>query len=306
MFTVPARSSRMHREIDRQSNVQTPLERAYGVPFATAIASSSPSTRMIGATGPNVSLGDATAYSQLNVDNTKVPGTTVFNVSDPQGDDHGPGTYQYPTAPDFQPGAFDLLGFTVSETKSDVYLQTKIANLAATFGSNFGAQLLDIYVHDPSASSSSTSAAYASRNYTIAPADAWSQYFEAQGFGSPVWKSASGASLGTPQFIVDGAAGTATLVVPRATFGAVGPGWTFTLALTGQDGYSSDQARAFTATPGGYTFGVCAPGGTAPICSVDPTTVPKVMDTITPSGISQSTELDPTLGSVVLHGVTVG
>jgi glucoamylase len=53
--------------------------------------------------------------------------------------------------------------------------------------------------------------------------------------------------------------------VPRAAFGSVGSGWTFTLALTGQDGVSSDQARAFTATPGSFTFGVCAPGDGSPI-----------------------------------------
>ena len=78
-----------------------------------------------------------------------------------------------------------------------------------------------------------------------------------------------------------------------------------TVVLTGQDGFSSDLARAFTATPGAYTFGVCAPGGTAPICSVDPTTVPKAMDVITPPGVSQATELNPTLGPVVIQPVTV-
>jgi glucoamylase len=250
--------------------------------------------------------GDSTGYSQLDVDNTKVPGTTVFTASDPSGDDNGPGTYQYPTNSSFLPGAFDLLGFTVSETATKVYLQTQIANLNATFGSNFGAQLLDIYVHDPSATTTSTAAAYTSRNYTIAAADAWSEYLEAQGFASPVWQNAAGTSLGTPQFIVDGTAGTATLVVPRATFGDVGPGWTFTLALTGQDGFSSDQARAFTQPAAAYTFGVCPVGGTEPICALDPSTVPKVMDTITPPGVSQSTELDPTQGPVELQGVTVG
>ncbi len=111
-----------------------------------------------------------------------------------------------------------------------------------------------------------------------------------------MWQDASGNSLGTPQFIVDGTAGTATLAVPRSVFGSVGPGWTFTLALTGQDGFSSDQARAFTPTPGAYTFGVCAAAALRPICAVDPSTVPKVMDTITPSGVAQSTELNPTHG----------
>ncbi|HEY4701063.1 MAG TPA: glucodextranase DOMON-like domain-containing protein, partial [Streptosporangiaceae bacterium] len=79
----------------------------------------------------------------------------------------------------------------------------------------------------------------------------------------------------------------------------------FSVVLTGQDGFSSDLARAFTATPGAFAFGVCAPGGTAPICSVDPSTVPKAMDVSTPAGVSQATELNPTLGPVVIQPVTV-
>jgi glucoamylase len=50
---------------------------------------------------------------------------------------------------------------------------------------------------------------------------------------------------------------------------------------------------------------VCAPKGTAPICSVNPSTVPKAVDVITPSGVSQATELDPTLGPVVIQPVLV-
>ena len=250
-------------------------------------------------------IGRATAYSQLSVTDVTPPGTPVLTATDPSGDDNGPGTYRYPTAADFQPGAFDLLGMTVSQTASDVYLQVHIRNLAPTFGAGFGAQLLDVYVHDPAAGSTSTAAPYPSRNYTIAPADAWSERIEAQGFGSPTWVNAAGSSLGSPQFVVDDASGTATLVLPASAFGTVGSGWAFTATLTGQDGFSADQARAFTATPGAYSFGVCASGATAPICSVDPSTVPKVLDTITPPGVSQATELDPTLGPVVLHGVTV-
>jgi hypothetical protein len=91
----------------------------------------------------------------------------------------------------------------------------------------------------------------------------------------------------------------------RYQFGRVGPGWTFTVALTGQDGFNSDQARAFASTPQDFSFGVCQPGGSSPICAVDPGTVPKVMDTFTPAGVDQATELDPTRGPVVLQGVTV-
>jgi glucoamylase len=217
-----------------------------------------------------------------------------------------PGTYAYPTAADFQSGAFDLEEMKVSQTSSDVYIQVKLRHLAPTFGSNFGAQLLDVYVRDPSASSGfSTGAAFPSRNYTIAPADAWSERVEAQGFAPVVWVNAANGSVGTGQFIVDPPSRTATIVLPSSGFGTVTSGWVFTVTLTGQDGFSSDQARAFTATPGAYTFGVCSVGESSPICSVDPNTVPKVMDTITPPGVSQDTELNPKLAPVVLQGVTV-
>ncbi len=249
--------------------------------------------------------GRSTGYAQVAVSNAMLPGTQVLSATDPAGDDNGPGTYQYPTDPAFQPGAFDLTGMTINETASDVFLQVGIRNLASTFGSSFGAQLLDFYVHDPSGTNFSTAAPFASRNYSIAPADAWSERIEAQGFAPVVWVDATGKSLGTGQLVVDQTGNTATVVVPRAAFGNPASGWVFTVALTGQDGFSSDQARAFTATPGAFTFGVCAPGGTSPICSVDPGSVPKVMDTIPPSGVSQATELDPTRGPVVVQGVAV-
>jgi glucoamylase len=248
--------------------------------------------------------GDRTGYTQLSV--TDLPGTTVLNVTDPVGDDNGPGTYAYPTASDFQPGAFDLTGMQVNQTATNVYIQVKIRDLADTFGAAFGAQLLDVYIRNPAATNTSTQAAFASRNYTIAPADAWSEAVDVQGFASPTLVDASGNSLGSGQLMVNETAGTATVVLPSAAFGTVGSGWVFTVALTGQDGSGGgvDQARVFTAKSGAYSFGVCAAGGTSPICSVDPSTVPKVMDTIPPAGVSQSTELDPTKGPVVLQGVT--
>jgi glucoamylase len=247
--------------------------------------------------------GDSTGYAQDNVNFFVLPGTQVFSVTDPVGDDNGPGTFQYPTATDFQPGAFDLTGVSVNQTASDVYLTVSIKNLASTFGNAFGAQLLDIYVHDPSATDTSTAAAFPTRNYTIAPADAWSERLELQGFASPVWVNPSGSSLGSAQMIEDQPAGTVTLVLPTSAFGTVGAGWTFTLGLTGQNGFSSDQARGFTQPAGADTFGVCPAGDTAAICSKAPSTMPEVIDTITPTGGSQATELDPTLGPVVLSGV---
>ncbi len=50
---------------------------------------------------------------------------------------------------------------------------------------------------------------------------------------------------------------------------------------------------------------MCTSGGSDPICAVDPSTVPKAMDVITPGGVDQVTELDPTLGPVVVQGVSI-
>jgi glucoamylase len=249
--------------------------------------------------------GNRTGYAQTTVNSDVTSGTTALDVTDPTGDDNGPGTYQYPTASDFHAGAFDLTRFQVISDGTTVYLQTTLANLDPTFGSALGAQLLDVYVHTPSATTTSTAAAFASRNYTVAPADAWSQRVEVQGFAAPVWVDATGNAVGTAFVAASQSAKTITIGLPEAEFGTPGPGWSFSVVLTGQDGFSSDEARAFTATAGGYSFGVCASGGTAAICTVDPTTVPKAVDVLTPPGVSQATELDPTRGPVVIAGIPV-
>ena len=185
------------------------------------------------------------------------------------------------------------------------YLRATVANLAATFGVVGGAQLLDVYVHTPGAATTSTDAAFPTRNYTIDSSGAWSQRLEVQGFASPVWQDASGNSVGTPQVLMSQSDGTITIALPESAFGTPGSGWGFTVVLTGQDGFSPDQARGFAPTAQPFQFGVCAPGGTAAICSADPATVPKAVDVITPEGVSQDTELDPTLGTVAIQPVTV-
>ena len=48
-----------------------------------------------------------------------VPGTLLLDVTDPDGDDNGPGTYAYPTSDDFHPGAFDLQRFQVIDSGAD-------------------------------------------------------------------------------------------------------------------------------------------------------------------------------------------
>jgi glucoamylase len=179
-------------------------------------------------------------------------------------------------------------------------------DLSPTFGSPIGAQLLDVYVRQPGlAAPTSTDPAFPQRNYRIADADAWTQRLEIQGFAAPVWVDAAGAARSGAAVRSSALIRTITIALPRATFGDPGAGWRFAVVLHGQDGFSADQARGFTATPQPFQFGVCAPGGSGPLCALDPGTVPKAMDVIAPADVSQETELDPTRGPVAIHAVAV-
>ncbi|MEU8354835.1 glucodextranase DOMON-like domain-containing protein [Nonomuraea sp. NPDC048882] len=245
------------------------------------------------------------AYARRSVVGDIAGATTVLDVSDPEGDDDGPGTYVYPTAADFHDGAFDLRRFQVITDDTTVYLRAEVRDLTATFGNQMGAQLLDVYVQDPAVAARSTDPAFPQRNHRIAGPDAWTQRVEAQGFAAPVWVTADGVARAGAAVRATGTTRTITIALPRAVFGTPGPGWRFAVVLTGQDGFSADQARGFAATPQPFQFGVCAEGGTDPLCAVDPGTVPKALDVLVPDGQSQADVLNPLAGPVEVPAVTV-
>ena len=252
-----------------------------------------------------VSASGATAHAERTVVFDFVPGTVVLDVTDPTGDDNGPGNYAYPTAADFHPGAFDIQEFQVIDDGTNVTFRVKVRDLTPTFGNSLGAQLIDVYVRDPSASTFSTAPSFPQRNYQIAAGSAWNQLLEVQGFGQR-YVDAGGTTLGTIAISANQISRFITFKVPASILGHPASGWTFTVVLTGQDGFSPDQARSFDGTPQPFNFGVCATASSDPHCTVDPSTVPKAMDVLTPTGILQPTELDYTLSSpVVLQGVAI-
>ena len=252
-----------------------------------------------------VSPSGATAHAVRTVVFDFVSGTVLLDVADPNGDDNGPGNYAYPKSDNFHAGAFDLQRFQVIDSGSDIVFRVQTRDLSPTFGSPLGAQLVDVYVHVPGAVTTSTAASFPERNYTIAAGSAWSRLVEVQGFGHLRFVDATGNTLGTPSITGNQVSRFITFSVPKASLGQPGPGWGFTVVLTGQDGFSSDQARGFQPTPQDFQFGVCATASADPHCTFDPSHVPKAIDVITPAAVAQSTELDYTLGPVVLAAVTI-
>jgi len=131
-----------------------------------------------------------------------------------------------------------------------------------------------------------------------------------QGFGQRL-VDAGGGTVGAVTIKASAVTRYFTFTVPRSALGGTpGTGWRFAVTLTGQDGFSADQARGFTQPAQDYQFGVCTDAAVAasnPICAVDPTKVPKAVDILTPDGVSQAEELDPTPAAqpVAIQSVTL-
>jgi glucan 1,4-alpha-glucosidase len=249
-----------------------------------------------------------TAQAVRTVVNDVVVGTKLFDSTDPTGDDNGPGNYAYPTSSNFQPGAYDMTDFQVYDTGSTVTFRVQTRDLTPTFGSPLGAQLVDVYVHEPGAASTSTAPSFPQRNYVIDPADAWSRLIEVQGFGQRFVDASNAGAVGTVTISANQISRYITFSVEKSALGGTpSTGWAFTVVLTGQDGFSPDQARGFQSVPQDFQFGVCAAANPAdPHCTVNPSTVPKAMDVLTPTGVLQSDELDYTKHNpVTITGVTM-
>ena len=248
----------------------------------------------------------ATGYAQRTVVSNAVPGTLVFEAADPDGDDNGPGTYAYPLSNNFQPGAYDLQTFQVFDSGPDtVTLRVQTRDLTPTFGSSLGAQLVDFYVTAPGAGPTSNAASFAQRNYTLGTG--WNRLIEAQGFGQR-FVDGTGNTVGTANIRANAVTRFISVTVPKSALGGTpGPGWSFAVVLTGQDGFSADQARGFQPTAQDFAFGVCTAATVAagnPICAVPPGTVPKAIDVITPAGVDQAAELNP-VNPVVIAAVQI-
>ncbi len=271
------------------------------------------------------------------------PGTVVLNAAAGVGGGSGPGTYAYPTSTPFPPDTFKLDGMlVVNGPDATTTIQVGMANMQSIYGSLLGGQVLDLYIHAPGSAVpagqlQSTAGATAGNtaggpfdNYGIAPAAAWNQLVQVDGFGNDTWVTpasstggiAGATSLGEPQVsftqLAPGAngetPGLVDITLPDSVLGTPGPGWTFTLTVAGQNGFSATDLRGFTATPGAYTFGVCSVQTAAEpsppsICAENPNNVPNVLDTIPPLPTdSVQAELSPGPGGSdpVLSGPTIG
>lgn len=102
------------------------------------------------------------------------------SLSDPTGDDNGPGTYLYPTDQVYKPGSFDLTAFEVvpkgDTVEFRVTVKSKIEDpwdSKAWGGNGFSVQMAFIHIDTDHAAGSGATVGLPGTNVRFAPEEAW-------------------------------------------------------------------------------------------------------------------------------------
>ncbi len=175
--------------------------------------------------------------------------TEILKVEDPSGDDHGPGSYVYPSDPVFKAGVFDVKEFSVAtDEKNLIFKFTFNGPIPNPWGSpnNLAVQTLDVYIDKDPGKGTGARLLLPGRNAALSKGNGWDLALWAEGWTPEVLapdpstlepKQVSGVDW---KIIVDPAAQSVTLRVPLTVFGEGDPTqWGYAAAVLSQDGYPS-------------------------------------------------------------------
>jgi len=182
----------------------------------------------------------------------------VLSIVDPVGDDHGPGSYTYPTDAVFTPGSFDITSFDVAYNDRNVVFTFGInADIANPWGSAIGlsVQTFDIYL-DVDAAPTGARELLEGRNARLADQYGWDIAIWVEGWNQKLLvPNADGNPVELPgnpaRVVVDAANGTVSILVPRSIIEesvSVTPlgqpeQWRYLGVVLSQDGYPSAGVR---------------------------------------------------------------
>ncbi|NUN15798.1 MAG: hypothetical protein HUU55_19405 [Myxococcales bacterium] len=104
----------------------------------------------------------------------------VITLTDPKGDDKGPGTYEYPTDGVYRPGSFDLTKVTFESSGDDTIIEVEIAakiedpwDSSAWGGNGFSLQFVQIYLDTNKATGSGHAETLPGLNARFSSESAW-------------------------------------------------------------------------------------------------------------------------------------
>jgi hypothetical protein len=208
----------------------------------------------------------------------------ITDLSDPNGDDYGPGTYVYPTNSVFTPGTFDMTEFQVSTDASRAYFTVKIAApLSDPWGSGagFSLQNIDIYIDKDGIQGSGATWTLEGRNARISPVNAWELMLWCappfDGFHSMIIHPDGSSDTTGVRTTVSQSEGKITVSAPKQKIGTPTPSWRYIVLMLGQNGYEPGRVRYVRHLQDEWNFG----GGT------DGDSDSNIIDMVTVQGLSQ-------------------
>jgi len=209
-------------------------------------------------------------------------GKRLFLLEDAHGDDHGPGSYTYPTNAVFTPNCFDMVSFECREGDDEVTFNVKLASeITNPWNSGIGlsVQTIDIYIDTDHQPGSGLTEALGGRRVEFEPECAWEYAIWVEGWNQKVF-AADGSEVGGMTAAVDSVNNAVSISVPKSVIGSPKPGWGFQVFVLGQEGYPAQgnlRVREVMAQAAEWRFG----GGD------DGMYDPNVIDMLVPAGRSQ-------------------
>jgi hypothetical protein len=214
--------------------------------------------------------------------------TPVLEVTDPEGDDYGPGSYTYPTDAVFQPGVFDATSFSVGYDDTNIVFRLMLRGpLDNVWNSPNGVsvQTVDIYI-DKDGPASGARLLLPGRNAALAADHAWDYALWVEGWTPGVYVPGdAGPTQVDAEMVViaDPGQSKITIKVPRSVLGDDPENWAYTAVVLGQEGYPSAgvwRVRDVNPSAEQWRFG----GGP------NDTTHTRIIDVMWPAGVSPTQE----------------
>ena len=230
-------------------------------------------------------LGRAPSQPVLAQIPTLVQGKAIFSMPDPVGDDHGPGTYTYPTNKVFaQKGIFDLIKYTVYDAGKDWQLAFDFTALPNPWNGPQGFSLPIILLFMDVAPGGKTALPKGAEAAQVQfdPNHPWNVFVRITGwpaYGRHLW-TADGKGPYLVGVASDPKKGRVIVTIPKSLVPNI-VGWHYVL-VGSQDGYGKDYLRAIGQKAGEWAGGGCP----------DPAWAPQIYDYLTPPGYTQKQILD--------------
>lgn len=224
---------------------------------------------------------------------TEVKGVTIVDIADPEGDDHGPGTYTYPTDKVFEPGHLDLLRFRVLEQTDAYVMEFYFKNLADNpwNGPNgFSLQIIEVYLDFKEGGNSSAIKMFPDgpgSNVNLDPDHPWDVAFRIAGwdYGNLIVLPDGTSIQGEMQISADPVKNAIIVKVPKKYITISEDYGLWGSVLVGsQDGYGPDKWRPVAVEAEQWK------GGGADPDAVINGVAPRVYDLLVPEGFKPTQE----------------